>query len=245
MMTDSTFTIARRIINQLIHDRRTLVLLVAAPLVIVSLVGVSMPDKSTLNYTAPAILAVLSLFFGFLLTGISFLRERSQGTLERLFASPVTRLDIVGGYLFGFVLFALLQTLIIFFYMVYVIDVHYNGDIWQIVIILMLISIGAVCLGTFMSVFAQNEFQMIQFIPMVITPQIFLCGLLWPVEQMPTYLQWLANCLPLTYGVEGIRAMMIDGKGLLEIGKDVAVLAGYAVGLLFLASLTLRRGSAS
>lgn len=244
-MTISTLTIAQRIINQLIHDRRTVVLLVIVPLVIASLVGVSVPDKSILDYTAPAILAVLILFFGFLLTGISFLRERSQGTLERLMASPVSRLDIVGGYLLGFLLFALVQTLIIFFYMIYVLDINYHGELWQILLFQVLIGIGAVCLGTFLSVFARNEFQMIQFIPLVIVPQMFLCGLLWPVEQMPDYLQWLANCLPLTYGVEGIRAMMIEGKELLDIGKDVGVLAGYAVGLLLLASLTLRRGSAA
>ena len=88
-------------------------------------------------------------------------------------------------------------------------------------------------------------FQMMQFIPMIIVPQIFLCGLLWPVSQMPDYLQWLANILPLTYGVEGIRAMMLEGKGLLDIGKDVGVLAAYAVGLLLLASLTLRRGAST
>ena len=86
---------------------------------------------------------------------------------------------------------------------------------------------------------------MIQFVPLIIVPQIFLCGLLGPVDQMPNYLQWLANCLPLTYGVDGIRAMMLQGQGLLDIGKDVGVLAAYAVGLLILASLTLRRGSSA
>jgi ABC-2 type transport system permease protein len=244
-MTSSTFSIARRIILQLVRDRRTIALVIIVPLIIASLVGVAVPEKSMLDYTAPAIIATLILFFGFLLTGISFLRERTQGTLERLMAAPVTRLDIVGGYLLGFLLFALLQTLIIFFYMVYVIDINYRGELWQILIFQALIGTGAVCLGTFFSVFARNEFQMIQFIPMIIVPQMFLCGLLWDVSQMPNYLQWLANILPLTYGVEGIRAMMLEGKGLLDIGKDVGVLAAYAVGLLILASLTLRRGAAA
>jgi ABC-2 type transport system permease protein len=244
-MTSSTLSIAQRIIIQLVRDRRTIALVVIVPLVIASLVGVAVPQKSILDYTAPAIIATLILFFGFLLTGISFLRERTQGTLERLMAAPVTRLDIVGGYLLGFLLFALLQTLIIFFYMVYVIKINYQGELWQILVFQALIGIGAVCLGTFFSVFARNEFQMIQFIPMIIVPQIFLCGLLWDVSQMPDYLQWLANILPLTYGVEGIRAMMLEGKGLLDIGKDVGVLAAYAVGLLILASLTLRRGSSA
>jgi ABC-2 type transport system permease protein len=244
-MPRNILNIAGRIIHQLVRDRRTIVLLVIVPLVIASLVGVSIPDKKVLDYIAPAILATLILFFGFLLTGISFLRERSQGTLERLLAAPVSRLDIVGGYLLGFLLFALLQTMIIFFYMVYVLDINFQGELWQILIFQVIVGIGAVCLGTFFSVFARNEFQMMQFIPLIIVPQIFLCGLLWPVSQMPDYLQWIARFLPLTYGVDGIRALMLQGQNLLDIGKEIGILAAYAVGLMILASLTLRRGASA
>jgi len=244
-MLSNAFSIASRIINQLIRDRRTIMLIIIAPLLIASIVGVSTPDKRMLDYTAPAILAMLILFFGFILTGISFQRERSQGTLERLMAAPVSRLDIVSGYLMGFLLFALAQTLIIFFYMVYVLDINFQGELWQIIIFQAIIGIGAVCLGTFTSTFARNEFQIMQFVPIVILPQFFLCGLLWPVSELPEYLQWIAKFLPLTYGVDGIRAMMLEGKNLLDIGKDIGVLAAYAVGLLILASLTLRRGTST
>lgn len=242
-MFTNSFSIAGRIINQLIRDRRTIALLVIAPLLIASIVGVSIPDKGMLDYIAPAILAMLIMFFSFLLTGISFQRERSQGTLERLMASPVSKLDIVGGYLLGFLLFALAQTLIIFFYMVYVLDTNYQGDLWQILVFEIIIGIGSVCLGTFASTFARNEFQIMQFIPIVILPQMFLCGLLWPVSQMPDYLQWIAKFLPLTYGVDGMRALMLQGESLLEIGKEVGILVAYAAGLIVLASLSLRRGS--
>jgi ABC-2 type transport system permease protein len=242
-MSSNTFTVAGRVMLQVIRDRRTIALLVIVPLVIASLVGVSIPDKSMLDYTAPAMLATLILFFGFIITGISVLRERSQGTMERLMASPISRMDVVAGYLLGFLLFALLQTLIIFFYMVYVLDINFRGELWQILIFQVLIGIGAVCLGTFFSIFARNEFQIMQFIPLIVLPQIFLCGVLWPISQMPDYLQWIAKFLPLNYGVEGIRAMMLEGQSLLDIGKDIGVLAAYAVGLLFLAAMTLRRGT--
>ena len=244
-MPSQAFIIAGRVMRQLIRDRRTIALLIIVPLVIASLIGVSVPDKRILDYTAPAILAVLILFFGFLLTGISFLRERTQGTLERLMASPVSRLDIVGGYLLGFLLFALVQTMILFFYLIYVLNVSFHGDLWQIIFFEIIIGILAVCLGIFISVFARNEFQMVQFIPLIIVPQMFLCGLLWPVSQMPEYLQWVAKFLPLTYGVDGIRALMLQGQDLLDIGKEIGVLAGYAAGLLILAAITLRRGSAT
>ncbi len=242
-MPGNAFTIASRIFNQLVRDRRTIGLLIIAPLVVASIVGVSIPDKNLLDYIAPAILAMLILFFGFLLTGINFLRERSQGTLERLMASPVSRLDVVLGYVFGFLLFALVQTMIIFFYMVYVLDVNYQGDLWQILVFQVIIGVGAVCLGTFVSMFAKNEFQITQFIPLIVLPQMFLCGLLWPVEQMPNYLQWIAKFLPLTYAVDGLRDIMLRGQNLLEVGFKLGILVGFAIVMSVVASLTLKRGA--
>jgi len=238
-------TIAQRTIIQLARDRRTLALIIIVPLVIASLIGVSLPSKQMLDITLPAILATLILFFGFLLSGIAFLRERSQGTRERLMASPVSRVDIVVGYLLGFLLFAMIQTLILFFYAVYVLKVNFNGELWQIIVFQILIGILAVCLGIFISAFAKNEFQMVQFIPLLIVPQVFVCGLLFPVEQMPNYLQWLAKFLPLTYAVDGVRALMLNGKGLVDIGKEIGVLAAYAVVLMILAGISLRRGNAA
>jgi len=244
-MLSNTLTIAARTILQLSRDRRTLALILLVPLVIASLVGFSLPSKAILNATLPALVATLILFFGFLLSGIAFLRERSQGTRERLMASPVSRLDILVGYLLGFLLFAMAQTLILFFYAVYVLSAEFVGNLWQIVVFEVLIGTLSVCLGIFISAFARNEFQMIQFIPLIIVPQVFVCGLLFPVEQMPVLLQWLAKFLPLTYAVEGIRAVMLEGESLLGIGKDIVVLAGYAVGLMVLAGLSLRRGHAT
>jgi ABC-2 type transport system permease protein len=103
----------------------------------------------------------------------------------------------------------------------------------------------AVCLGIFISAFAKNEFQMVQFIPLILVPQVFICGVLFPVSQQPDYLQWIAKFLPLTHGVDGIRALMLQGQSLLDIGKEVGVLAAYAVVLMVLAGISLRRGSST
>jgi ABC-2 type transport system permease protein len=242
-MSINTLVIARRVITQVVRDRRTIALIIVAPLIIATIAGFSIPDKSSLDVFSPAILATLILFFGFLITGISFLRERTQGTLERLLASPVSKMDIVTGYLLGLLLFALLQTLIMFFYMVYVLDITYRGDLWQILVFQVLIGINAVCLGTFFSAFARNEFQMIQFIPIVIIPQVFVSGLFIPTNQLPVVLEWASKFLPLTYGVEGIKALMLQGLSLLDIGKDIGVLVAYAAVLLALAGLTLKQKS--
>ena len=243
-MPEHSFTIANRIINQIIRDRRTLALILIVPIVVMTLIWLSFPKElGTLDYIAPALLATLALFFGFLLTGISFLRERSQGTLERLMASPVTRADIVIGYLLGFFLFALMQSLIIVLFTVYALNIHYTGALWQIFVLQLVILVGAINLGIFISAFARNEFQMVQFIPLIILPQVFLCGLLWPVEQMNTVLQWIAKFLPLTYAVDGLRGIMVNGKSLAEVAGDLAVLAGFAVAMSIITALSLRRGN--
>jgi len=242
-MPSRAFIIAIRVIHQLMRDRRTIALIVVVPLVVMTLIGLSFPEEDVLDYIAPALLATLALFFSFLLTGISFLRERSQGTMERLMASPVSRLDIVVGYLFGFFIFALTQTLIVVLFTVYVLDVNYSGDLWQIFIFQIVVIIVAVNLGIFTSTFARNEFQMVQFIPLVVVPQIFLCGVIWPVEQMPDYLQWLSAILPLTYAVDGLRDIMLVGKNLIDVAVELVVLVGFTAVTSILAAITLRRGA--
>jgi len=242
-MLDNVVTIAGRTARQLLRDRRTLVLILAVPLVIASLIGFSIPNKMILNSFLPAMLAMLILFLGFLLSGISFLRERSQGTMERLMAAPVSRMDIVFGYLLGFVSFAIVQTLIMFFYTVYVLKAEFSGDLWQIILFQIIIGIMAVCLGIFISVFARNEFQMVQFVPLIIMPQVLICGLIFPVSELPDWLQWIARFLPLTYGIDGIRGLMIEGKDLLDIGKEIGILLAFVAGLMTLAAFSLRRGA--
>ncbi len=152
---------------------------------------------------------------------------------------------IVVGYLFGFFIFALTQTLIILLFTIYVLDVHYYGDLWQTFIFQIVIITGAVNLGIFISAFARNEFQIGQFIPLIIIPQIFLSGVIWPVEQMPDYLQWLSVILPLKYAVDGLRDIMLAGKSLLDVGLELSVLIGFAVIISILAAITLRRGATS
>ncbi|MDD4873564.1 MAG: ABC transporter permease [Dehalococcoidales bacterium] len=242
-MASNTLHIAGRVAKQIIRDRRTLGMIIVVPLVVMTLIGLSFPDQGVLDYIAPAMLATLALFFSFLLTGISFLRERSQGTMERLMVSPVVRMNIVIGYLLGFFIFALTQTLIIVLFTIYVLGINFYGDLWQILVFQVIVITGAVTLGIFTSTFARNEFQMVQFIPLIIIPQIFLCGVIWPVEQMPDYLQWLSVVLPLTYAVDGLRDIMLYGANLYDVWLELVILAGFAVLTSVLASLTLRKGA--
>ncbi|MBT4073356.1 MAG: ABC transporter permease [Chloroflexi bacterium] len=234
--------LAIRVGREIVRDRRSLGLIFMVPLVVMALVGFSFAEKpDTLDRVAPALISVFALLFTFVLTGISFLRERTQGTLERLLVPPVSRGDILIGYLFGFLVFATLQSVIILLFTLFVVDVSYEGDLWQIFAVLMLLTVFGVNLGIFASTFARNEFQVVQFIPLLFAPQIFLSGVVIAVEELPGYFQGPAEVLPLTHAVRALREIMLRGESLGDVTSELAVLAAYAIGLLVAASLTVRR----
>ncbi|EJR49472.1 DrrB family ABC transporter efflux protein [Bacillus cereus VD102] len=131
----------------------------------------------------PVLIGFFTFFFVFILSGVSFVRERLSGTLERLLSTPIKRWEIVVGYIIGFGIFAFIQSIIIVSFSVYILDLYVAGSIWLTLLITCMLSLTALTLGTFLSAYANNEFQMIQFIPLVIVPQIFFSGL-FPIESM-------------------------------------------------------------
>lgn len=195
----------------------------------------------TLDYIAPAYIAFLSFFFVFLLTCVAFLRERSQGTMERLLATPATRLEIILGYMGGLGLFALVQVLVIVAFTIWVLRVHFVGIVPLMLVIVGLLALVAVSIGILASTFARNEFQVIQFIPIIIIPQGLLSGMIWPIEDMPAYLQPLAYIMPLTYANRALRDVMLKGQGLADIWTDLAILALMVLVTISLGALTIRR----
>ena len=242
MSPDRTLAIAERIIRQIVKDRRSAALIIVAPLIVMSLVGFSLIDqKPILNRVAPGLLGTFVMFFTFLLTGVSFLRERAQGTLERLMTPTVARGDILVGYLLGFLLFATIQAAVILTFTIVALQIEYHGNIIEIVAVLLLVVVVAVNLGIFVSTFANNEFQVVQFIPIVLLPQIFLSGVIIPTDQMPSVMAAISVVLPLTYAVEGLREIMVMGQGLADVWADLVILAGFGLGLLIAALATLRR----
>ncbi len=199
------------------------------------------PQFDALDLFAPAYITFFVFFIVFLLTCVSFLRERMQGTLERLMATPVGRGEIVLGYTIGFSVFALMQSLILLLWSVYVLNIHHVGSLLNVFIVEAVLTVVAVGMGIFLSIFARNELQAIQFIPIVIVPQAFLSGLMWPITDMPQWLQPFAYIMPLTYGTRALRAVMVKGLGLLAVAPDVIILMCLGAAMLVLATATLRR----
>jgi ABC-2 type transport system permease protein len=216
------------------------------------------PTADQLDALAPVFLGFFAYFFVFILTGISFLRERVGGTLERLLATPVTRAEIVLGYSIGFSFFAAIQVLLLTAFVLAKIDVPALGPIPAFTIgldvqsagspafafvVALLLAIGAVNLGIFLSTYARTELQVVQFIPLVIVPQGLLGGIFWPVDRLPDILQAVAHVMPVTYAVDALREVMIKGAdiGSTAVQGDLAILAGIAVFFIVLGAGTIKR----
>jgi ABC-2 type transport system permease protein len=195
----------------------------------------------TMDYIAPVYIAFLGFFFVFLLTCVSFLRERSQGTMERLLATPTTRIEIILGYLAGLGTFAIGQVAVILFFTILVLKIHYLGSLWLLFLVIAVLALVGVIMGILASTFARTEFQVLQFIPIVIIPQVLLSGLIWPVEEMPGYLIPFAYAMPLTYANQALRDVMLKGLGFGDIWVNLAVLLAIFVVLIALGAVTMRR----
>jgi len=166
-----------------------------------------------------------------------------EGTLERLMASPVSKIEIALGYMLGFTTFALVQSLMVLLFTIFVLQIHYSGNLLLVFLIEVIITVGSVNMGIFLSTFARNELQVIQFIPLVIVPQFLLSGVIWPFDEMPVLLQAIGRVLPLTYANDAMRSVMIKGFGMSDFGllTDLAILTVFAALQIWLATLTLRR----
>ncbi len=216
------------------------------------------PSEDPITPYAPALVAFFVYFFVYLLTGVSFLRERTGGTLERLMATPVARGEIVTGYTLGFGLFAVIQVTLIMLWVLGTIHVPSIGPLPAFSIglgitvagspllafvVVLLLAMGAVSLGIFLSSFARTELQIIQFIPIVIVPQFLLSGVIFPVSSLPAVIQPIAPLLPLSYAVDGLRQVFIRGAdlGVDALQIDLLVLAAFALFFAVIAALTIRR----
>ncbi|WP_178023577.1 ABC transporter permease [uncultured Paenibacillus sp.] len=197
-------------------------------------------DMSSFDSLSPVLIGLFAFFFVFLIAGVSFLRERTSGTLERLLATPLRRWEIVVGYMAGFGIFTSLQAVLIAGFTVYALGSLMVGSFGYVLLIMLLLSLAALSFGTLLSAFANSEFQMIQFIPLVIVPQVFFSGL-FDLESISPWLRWITHITPLKYGADALRGIMIRGEGWSGIALDVYVLAGLSLVFMFANVIALRK----
>lgn len=197
-------------------------------------------NMSGFDAIAPLFMGFFIFFFVFLLAGVAFLRESISGTLERILATPLRRYEIVFGYFFGFGVFVALQTIVIQLFMMYGLDVVMKGSFWLVLLINIILAGQSLALGTLLSSFAKNEFQLFQFIPIVIVPQILFSGI-FDLSEAPQWVFILSKIFPLTYGAEALRDVMIRGLGISDVLPEILILIVYAIVFLILNTLALKK----
>lgn len=197
-------------------------------------------NLSFFDTLSPILIGFFVFFFVFLISGISLLKERTSKTLEKLLSTPIKRSEIVFGYLLGYGIFAILQTIVVVFFSIYVLNIKISGNIFLVLLTNIIIAFVALSLGILLSTFANSEFQMMQFIPLVVVPQIFFTGLI-PVENMSNWLQNIAHIMPLYYGAHVLQGIMIKSYGFSDIQFYLFILLLFAIVFSILNILGLKR----
>jgi len=184
-------------------------------------------DMKSFDYFGPVLLGFFVFFFVFLISGVSFLRERTSGTLERLMASPIKVSHMVFGYVIGFGIFTIIQSALITSYAVYILKLMMVGSFLTSLLVILLLSLTALTLGMLLSAFARTELQMMQFIPIVVVPQIFFSGL-FNLDTIPDWLSWIGPITPLYYAADALRDIMIRGAHFQDTLFDILMLLAFS-----------------
>jgi ABC-2 type transport system permease protein len=237
-----TLAVAGRVLRQLRHDPRTVVLLIVVPSLLVTLLRyVFDGSPQTFDIVGPGLVGLFPLISMFLVGSITLLRERTTGTLERLLTMPLGKLDILLGYGIAFAGFAAVQAAVVSAVAFGLLGLDVQASAWAVAALAVGNALLGMALGLLVSAFAASEFQAVQFLPAFVLPQLLLCGLFVPRAQMAGALDAVAGALPLTYAYDSLHRLAVDGALGAGGRVDVIVLAGAILLALGLGAATLRR----
>ena len=199
-------------------------------------------DKNTSFFTSmiPVLIGFVVFFFVFLISGMALLKERTSGTLERLLATPVKRSEIVYGYMLSYGLIAILQTAVVVLAAIWLLNVEVVGNLFNVIIVNVVLALVALAFGILLSTLAKSEFQMMQFIPLVIMPQLFFSGII-PLSSMGDWAQTVGKFLPLTYSGDAMSQIILYGRSIGDVLPNICVLLIFLVILTILNIVGLRR----
>jgi ABC transporter DrrB family efflux protein len=235
---------AGRVLTQIAHDPRTVALLLVVPSLLIGLISWLFSDTDVFQRIGPAILALFPFMIMFLVTSITTLRERRSGTLERLLTMPLGKFDFILGYTIAFGALAIVQATIAVAFSVWVCGLTIDGSLALLLSVALADALLGTTLGLFASAFARSEFQVVQFLPVLVFPQILLGGVFLPRDQLPDVLFAISDWLPLSHAIDALNAIAADTEDADYVGGKLLIIAAFAVGAIALGSVTLRRKTA-
>jgi ABC-2 type transport system permease protein len=237
-----------RILRQLVGDHRSMAMIVLVPTLIITLMYFMFSEvplqpgaPSPFNNACLIMLGVFPLVVMFLITSITMQRERVSGTLERILTTPLRRFDLLAAYGTAFSIAAAVQAALACVVAFGLLGFDTAGSPALVFVIAIANAVLGVGLGLLCSAFARTEFQAVQFMPVVVVPQLLLCGILVPRAALPDWLQWISNALPASYALEALQQVGAHVEPTAIAVRDIAVVIGFAVVALGLAAATLRR----
>jgi ABC-2 type transport system permease protein len=236
-----TLATAGRVLSQVRHDPRTLLLLVLVPSLLIGLVAWIFSDTTVFGTVGPAMIALFPFTVMFLVTSITTLRERRTGTLERLLSMPLGKGDLILGYTLAFGLLAVVQSGIAVLFAVTVCGLDIEGSLLLLLAVAVADAVLGTTLGLLASAFARTEFQVVQFMPVIVFPQILLGGIFLPRDQLPEVLEAISDWLPLSHAVDALTAVAAGTDDGTAVLGELLIILSWIVGGVILASLTLRR----
>ncbi|MBG6057243.1 ABC-2 type transport system permease protein [Cryobacterium sp. MP_M5] len=236
-----TLATAGRVLTQIRHDPRTIVLLLVVPSLLIGLLAWIFSDTPVFDTVGPAMIALFPFIVMFLVTSITTLRERRTGTLERLLSMPLGKGDFILGYTLAFGLLAVLQSAVAVGYSVWVCGLTITGSVWLLLAVAVADAVLGTALGLLASAFARTEFQVVQFMPALVFPQILLGGIFLPRDQLPDALRAFSDWLPLSHAIDALQAVANDSQDAAYVGGELLIIGAWIVGAVVLGSITLRR----
>ncbi|GAC1368928.1 MAG: ABC transporter permease [Candidatus Saccharimonadales bacterium] len=240
-----TLATARRVLQQLRHDPRTIGLILFVPAVLMIILRWVYNDATAaFDNLAPMVLGIFPLTVMFVVTSVATLRERTGGTLDRLMTLPMAKLDLLLGYALAFASLTILQGIIASSVALGGLGVSVDGGAGKVLLVATLAGLLGMSMGLFLSAFARNEFQAVQFLPAFVLPQFLTCGLFVPRDKMADFLQWLSSVLPMTYIVDAMKQLAGHSTWTNDLVRDLAVVVAFIAGALVLGAATLRRSRA-
>ena len=241
MTATRTLATTGRVLTQIRHDPRTVVLLLVLPSLLIGLLSWLFADTPVFDRIGPAMLGLFPFIMMFVVTSIVTLRERRSGTLERLMTMPIARTDFILGYAIAFGLLAIVQAAIAVAFAVWVCGLEIAGQTWLLVAVALADAVLGSTLGLLASAFARTEFQVVQFMPALVFPQILLGGVLLPRDEMPEVLEVISEFLPLSHAIDALTAVAQDSEDAAYVGGKLLILAAFSVGAIVLGAVSLRR----
>jgi len=242
MSVRATAATAARVVQQLRHDPRTIVLVLFVPPALLALFKYVFDSNAAAFDRIGAPLVGLFPFISmFLVTSIAMLRERTSGTLERLMTLPIAKLDLLFGYGIAFAAVAAVQASISAAVAFGALGLHVAGSTAAVIALAIANAVLGLALGLFVSAFATTEFQAVQFMPAFVLPQILLCGLIAPRREMASALDWISYAMPLTYAYDALHRVATEDALTGAVVIDAVVVAGLTLLALGLGASTLRR----